>query len=180
VTGRLLLFSCAIAYVGLSIVLMFLTVVLRRSVGMRTREPEVSPRPHQPIGRPLPQIDKPIHGRDHDRTADDIAESDWEEIAGEKACPRELGHLLRRLAPRSMTCASSRTNKPMGMKYIFAIECSHPDATNAVIGGMIATILSVVVRALKHNQTARHTRALQKTPRANPVENRGSLWRRRY
>jgi hypothetical protein len=35
-----------------------------------------------------------------------------------------------------------------GMKYMLATECSNPAATKAAIGGMIARILSVVVRAL--------------------------------
>jgi hypothetical protein len=47
------------------------------------------------------------------------------------------------------------------MKYMFATLCSKPAATNAAIGGTIARIRSVVVRALKVSQTARQTRALQ-------------------
>ena len=34
-----------------------------------------------------------------------------------------------------------------GMKYMFATECSKPIATNAAIGGTIARMRSVVVRA---------------------------------
>ena len=40
------------------------------------------------------------------------------------------------------------TKIPNGMKNMFATLCSKPAATKAVIGGMIARILSAVVRAL--------------------------------
>ena len=53
-----------------------------------------------------------------------------------------------------------------GMKYILAMLCSKPAATNAVIGKIIAAILSSVLRALKVNQTARHTNPLQRMPSA--------------
>ncbi len=54
---------------------------------------------------------------------------------------------------------------PIGMKYMLAMLCSNPAATNAVIGKMIAAILSTVLRALKVSQTARQTRVLQRIPR---------------
>ena len=47
---------------------------------------------------------------------------------------------------------------------MLAMLCSNPAATNAVIGGRIARIRSVVVRAEKQSQTAMQTRALQKIP----------------
>ena len=50
------------------------------------------------------------------------------------------------------------------MKYMFATECSKPSATNAAIGGMIARILSAVVWAPYVSHTAKHTRALQRSP----------------
>jgi len=50
------------------------------------------------------------------------------------------------------------------MKYILATLCSKPAATKAVMGKMIDRILSVVLRALKVNQTARHTSALHRIP----------------
>ena len=52
------------------------------------------------------------------------------------------------------------------MKYMLAMLCSKLAATKAVIGGMMARILSVVVRALKHSQTAMHTSVLHRMPAA--------------
>ena len=49
-------------------------------------------------------------------------------------------------------------SRPIGMKYILAILCSNPAATNAATGGIMARMRSVVVRALKVSQTARQTR----------------------
>jgi hypothetical protein len=37
---------------------------------------------------------------------------------------------------------------PSGTKYMFAMECSNPAATKALIGGTIARMRSAVVRAL--------------------------------
>ncbi len=37
---------------------------------------------------------------------------------------------------------------PTGMKYMLATECSNPAATKAVMGKMMAAILSTVLRAL--------------------------------
>jgi len=48
----------------------------------------------------------------------------------------------------AMKAASLFTKRPNGRKYMFATLCSKPAATNAVIGGTIARILSAVVRAL--------------------------------
>ncbi len=70
------------------------------------------------------------------------------------------------LSPREVSQALSVLMKrPTGMKYMLAMLCSNPAATKAAIGGIMLKILSVVLRALKHNQTARQTRALQKMPR---------------
>ena len=49
---------------------------------------------------------------------------------------------------------------------MLATECSNPPATNAVVGKTVARILSVTLRAPMHNQTARQTSTLQRTPRA--------------
>ena len=43
------------------------------------------------------------------------------------------------------------------MKYILATECSKPQATKAVIGKMIANILSPEVRQLKVSQTGQNS-----------------------
>lgn len=49
---------------------------------------------------------------------------------------------------------------------MLATESSNPHATNVVIGKTVATLLSVTLRAPMHNQTARQTSTLQRTPRA--------------
>src|SRR5580704_9228494 len=49
--------------------------------------------------------------------------------------------------------------------------CSNPAATKAVMGGMMVTTRSTVVRALKHIHTAKHTSALHMTPRATAGTN---------
>ena len=49
---------------------------------------------------------------------------------------------------------------------MLATLCSNPAATKAAIGGTIARIRSVVVRALKDSQTARQTSALHIMPSA--------------
>jgi len=56
---------------------------------------------------------------------------------------------------------------PMGMKYMFATECSNPDATKAVMGKNIAKILPATSRDAIAIQTARQTSQLQPTPLAN-------------
>ncbi len=56
------------------------------------------------------------------------------------------------------------TQSAIGRKYMLAILCSNPAATKAVIGGMIAIILSVVDRALYVNHTAMQTAALHMIP----------------
>jgi len=66
--------------------------------------------------------------------------------------------------------SKSLITKPMGTKYIFATLCSNPAATKAVMGKIIAAILSTVLRALNVSQTARQTRILQSTPRARACQ----------
>ena len=56
---------------------------------------------------------------------------------------------------------------PSGIKYILAIECSKPQATNALTGNTMANILSTTFLPEKQSQTARHTRALQSIPLTN-------------
>src|SRR6185369_12500641 len=75
---------------------------------------------------------------------------------------------LGTLSPTLLTNAGSYSliNKAYGTKYMFAILCSKPAATKAVIGNTIAMILSTVLRALYVNQTARQTSPLHKIPRA--------------
>src|SRR5579859_4073423 len=86
-------------------------------------------------------------------------------VTGRRFAQRNLAHVrFARFA--GIWCAATNawfdfTRRPMGMKNMFATLCSKPDATNAEIGGMIARILSVVVRALYASQTARQTSALQ-------------------
>src|SRR6185503_13802995 len=70
------------------------------------------------------------------------------------------------MAVQNEAGANCLINNPIGMKYMLAMECSNPAATKAVMGGMMARMRSVVVRALKVSQTARQTRALHKIPNA--------------
>jgi len=53
---------------------------------------------------------------------------------------------------------------PAGIKYMFATECSKPRVTKAVIGTIMAKILSVTVWQAKHNHTAKQIRVLHKIP----------------
>ena len=53
---------------------------------------------------------------------------------------------------------------PTGIKYIFAMQCSKPAATKAVIGKITARILSVVLRALIAIHTAKQTNTLHRIP----------------
>ena len=68
--------------------------------------------------------------------------------------PRRKALQLRACACRPRSCAAMKAgsrpamSKPSGTKYMFAIECSKPAATNALIGGTMARIRSAVVRAL--------------------------------
>ena len=55
-------------------------------------------------------------------------------------------------------------NKPLEIKYIFAILCSYPDATNVVIGKKIAKILPITWREDEAIQIARQTSQLQRIP----------------
>ncbi len=61
-------------------------------------------------------------------------------------------------------------NNPIGTKYIFAILCSKPAATNAVMGRIIAAIFPPTVLAAKVIQTAKQTRRLHIMP--NPMQKR--------
>ena len=96
--------------------------------------------------------------------ADQIAQRHRQQVAPEEPHPGEIGELFGGLTGHLEHARVASQPQAEGIKYMFAIECSKPTATKAVIGGIIARILSVVVRALKLNQTARQTRALQKTP----------------
>src|SRR5258707_8389662 len=51
------------------------------------------------------------------------------------------------------------------------MQCSKPAAAKAATGGIAVRIRSVLVRALKHIHTARHTSALHMTPSANAGTN---------
>ena len=68
---------------------------------------------------------------------------------------------------------------PIGMKYMFAMLCSNPAATNAEIGDTIATTLSSTVRPPVASQMARQTSAFASTPRARTAVNEAGSWRRR-
>src|SRR5450830_837289 len=56
-------------------------------------------------------------------------------------------------------------NRPRGMRYILATECSKPAATKADTGNRMASTLSLVVRAPSDSHSARQTRTLHKMPR---------------
>ncbi len=53
----------------------------------------------------------------------------------------------------------------MAIKYMFATECSKPDATKAIMGKKIAHILPVISVAAILSHTARTTSQLHKIPR---------------
>ena len=52
-----------------------------------------------------------------------------------------------------------------GMKYILAMLCSNPQATNAVTGNTMENILLTPSLVALANQTARQTSQLQRIPR---------------
>ena len=85
--------------------------------------------------------------------------------------PRVTGKMF----PKSIcdTETSAPYNIPCGIKNMFAIECSNPMVTNAVIGQKMAKILpaTLVVAIVPH--TARHTSQLHRTPltKATPSGN---------
>lgn len=58
-------------------------------------------------------------------------------------------------------------NKPLVKKYIFAILCSYPEATNVIIGKNIAKILPITCLDDEAIQIARHTNQLHKIPLVN-------------
>lgn len=67
-------------------------------------------------------------------------------------------------AVQKLMGAPSLVSSANDKRYIFAIECSNPADENAAIGGTIARILSVVVRALKQSHVARQTSTFASTP----------------
>ena len=72
---------------------------------------------------------------------------------------------------RTAPAMSGSTRPPSmatGMAYMLATECSNPAITNAAIGKMISTTLSVRLRPAKLSHTAKQTRTLQSTPRKKP------------
>ena len=78
-----------------------------------------------------------------------------------------------KMFPKSIcdTDTSAPYNIPCGIKNIFAIECSNPMVTNAVIGQMMAKIFpaTLVVAIVPH--TAKHTNQLHSTPLTNATIN---------
>ena len=56
-----------------------------------------------------------------------------------------------------------------GMRYMLAMLCLKPAATNAVTGSTMATILSVTLRPAIAIQTAMQTSTLDNTPRKKSV-----------
>jgi len=74
-----------------------------------------------------------------------------------------------KMFPKSIcdTDTSAPYNIPCGIKNIFAIECSNPMVTNAVIGQKMAKIFpaTLVVAIVPH--TAKHTNQLHSTPLTN-------------
>src|SRR3989338_1342261 len=77
------------------------------------------------------------------------------------------GALPNKVVAASITLASFLTNSPIGIKYIFATECSNPIATNAVIGNIIENILSTTLLPEKQSHTARQTSVLHIIPRTS-------------
>lgn len=55
-------------------------------------------------------------------------------------------------------------NNPLVKKYILAILCSYPDATNVMIGKNIANILPITCLEDDAIQIANHTNQLHKIP----------------
>jgi len=78
-----------------------------------------------------------------------------------------------KMFPKSIcdTETSAPYNIPCGIKNMFAIECSNPMVTNAVIGQKMAKILpaTLVVAIVPH--TAKHTNQLHNTPLKNATMN---------
>ncbi|AJR05443.1 hypothetical protein H744_1c0418 [Photobacterium gaetbulicola Gung47] len=72
------------------------------------------------------------------------------------------------------TVPESLSSMASGMKYILAILCSKPAATNAEIGNTIATALSITLRPANAIQTAMHTSTLHNKPRKKAVQNGNS------
>ena len=55
-------------------------------------------------------------------------------------------------------------NNPLVRKYIFAILCSYPEATNVIIGKNIAKILPITCLEDEAIQIARQTNQLHRIP----------------
>ena len=123
-----------------------------------------------PVASVLPaQVDEPVDGADQDRPADDVAQRDRDQVADQAGDVERrvvAGDLVDR-RPEARPARPPGSSIPAGMKYMFATECSKPIATKAAIGGTMARIRSVVVRAEYVSQTARQTRPLQRIPRTN-------------
>ena len=60
---------------------------------------------------------------------------------------------------------------PLNMKKIFAIECSKPDATNAVTGKTMANIFPITYLEESAIHTARQTSQLHNIPLVRASEN---------
>ena len=107
-------------------------------------------------------------------TPDQMAECHREQVVEEKSGPRQLGESLQGLAHpfEDVRMAAQEQGKrdeiPVGDR---GLEAGRDKGRHR---GMIASIVSVVVRVLKHNQPARHTQAWPKTPRTN-AERKPSL-----
>ena len=74
-----------------------------------------------------------------------------------------------KMFPKSIcdTDTSAPYNIPCGIKNIFAIECSNPMVTNAVIGQKMAKIFPATLVEAIVPHTAKHTNQLHSTPLTN-------------
>src|SRR5258706_8042113 len=95
-------------------------------------------------------------------------------VTGARLFNKKRDHVMPRyvsavvfVARQNASCANSRSNSPTGTKYMLAMLCSKPIATNAATGGTMAITLSVTDRADIDSHTARHTSALARMPETN-------------
>lgn len=85
--------------------------------------------------------------------------------------PAVTGIIFLKNSSTDLAVSTSETPRPMGIKNIFAMLCSNPKKTKAVIGRTIPMTFFIFPSSLTPSHTARQTSMLHNTALSNAVEN---------
>jgi len=112
-------------------------------------------------------INQPIHNSYEKGATDNVSNSYRQQVGNEEIVPSQVWKISRCLLDRGEETRRTVVldKQRNGDEIHVGDTVLETAATKAAIGGIMAKILSTVLRALKHIQTAMHTKALQQSPR---------------